>query len=129
MLKLTAEQRQFKQELIQKLKTARAEFEAALDMYNTLLIAMTQALTAKVDAFNEVIEEINEWTDGAHTELSDFFDSKSERWQSGDTGAQYSEWMEEFTTKLDELSIDLPEAIELDSLEQVENFEQIRSEI
>jgi uncharacterized protein YukE len=129
MLRLTNVQCSSKQELLDRLKAARAEFEVALEMYNTLLLAMTQSLTGKVDAFNEVVEEINEWKDSVHADLSDHFDSKSERWQNGDSGAEYSEWMEQFTGQMDTLSIELPEPIELDSIEQIEELEEIRNQV
>jgi hypothetical protein len=70
------------------------------------------ALTAAVEAYNEVLAALRELVRGIEADWQAAWDKRSERWQEGATGQAIAEiitaWAA-FGDELDDIQIDLPE--------------------
>ena len=104
------------------------EAEAAVNAYNTAIAeAYDTYQAALVEAFDEHIDDLA--FDALHEaesfrqeiadDLRSYYDDKSERWQEGDTGEQYAEWVEAWEeadfslyTDLGPADTDAPEPLE-----------------
>lgn len=67
--------------LFDELKEAHGKFEDVVSEYN---IAVT--------AINEKISDIKEFVTEITTDIQQFIDDKSEKWQEGDAGESYGNW-------------------------------------
>lgn len=83
--------------------------------------AVVDAMTAYVTSHNN----LREFCDDMRTAMGDYFENKSERWQSGTRGQRYHAWMDKFeavaqsaTPSMDNTSeedlLDMPEDITSD---------------
>lgn len=55
-----------------------------------------ETLVNAVDEYNGAIQEVAEWRDGIVSEMQDYYDERSERWQEGDAGQEYDSWKDEW---------------------------------
>ena len=70
------------------------------------------ALTAAVQAYNEVLAALRELVRGIETDWQAAWDKRSERWQEGTTGQAVAETItawSAFGDELEDIQIDLPE--------------------
>lgn len=114
MNKLSKEQLARKAEHVRLLDEGRKKFQAVLDEQNKVLAEVRAAVDAARDEYNELVAATNEFIVEVYGAQEEYFDSKSEKWQEGDAGSVYGEWMNAWAGELDELSIDGPEDMELD---------------
>jgi hypothetical protein len=101
MKKLDKKQLEEKKELVTKLGLAKTAIEEALA------------------AYEELREEAQEFVDNCASDMSDYYDERSEEWQEGDVGSTYSEWMEQWQD-LTLVEIDLS-----DELETIDSFDEL----
>jgi hypothetical protein len=72
------------------------------------------ALTAAVEAYNEVLGALRELVRGIEAEWQAAWDKRSEHWQEGATGQAVAETItawSAFGDELDDIQIDLPEIV------------------
>lgn len=75
----------------------------ALQKYN-------DAIDKARDAYTEVeasIAEGEQWREGIYDRMATYFDEKSEKWQCGDAGTTYQDWMNEWDQMLESEEPDL----------------------
>lgn len=56
---------------------------------------------------NAAIEEAEELRDEIHTAMEEYYDARSEKWQEGETGEDYKEWMDEWETEFETVECDV----------------------
>jgi len=110
-------------------KARRDEIVAALTEKATVVedawARLTEAhddLTEAIEAYNEALADAVGWRDDMAQEMQDYFDERSERWQEGEDGTAYGEWINEWqVADLEELVTpelpDEPEFPHADTLE------------
>lgn len=60
--------------------------------------------------FNEIItEEVHPFMSDIASAMQEYFDSKSEKWQEGEAGEAYLEWVSAWENELEESELTLPE--------------------
>ncbi len=58
------------------------------------LAARTEAYEIAANAFNEARLALDSFREGLREEMSTHYEERSERWQEGDAGTAYEDWME-----------------------------------
>jgi len=74
-----------------------------------------EAVQAAVADLNTTIQEANELITEVHNDQEVYFDERSEKWQEGDAGSAYSDWMQEWDSEIDE--VESPEEDFIESFE------------
>ena len=68
---------------------------------------LVERIDRLVGELNSAIEEAEELRDEVHSALEEYFDNRSEKWQEGDTGTAYREWMDEWDNEFETVDCDV----------------------
>jgi hypothetical protein len=111
-MKLTKQQREQRDELVQQLKAKYAELQAAIAKYNGEVELLKAPVEAAVSDYNDVVEEAKEFCDEIAEAAQEEIDAKSDRWRDSDKGQEASEWLEAWESfSDDEVSPDWPDEL------------------
>jgi hypothetical protein len=61
--------------------------------------------------YNEVLETARALANSITELAQEQFEAKSERWQNGEKGTQVRNWIEQWEMSLDDIDLELPEAL------------------
>lgn len=116
MKKLSKEQSS-KYEELKRLVEEKFEFiEETIVSVNSSIQNLNEQLEDAQTLFNDALSELKSFAEFLQQETSDFFESKSETWQSGNQ--DYSDWIEGWgnLSGCDDLSISL-----IDEIDNIDN--------
>jgi hypothetical protein len=109
---LSKEQEKEKAELVDAIRAAHTKLEDALGVFNARLVEEQGDVQEKLDALNAKLQEASEWAEGVVSEMQDYYDERSEKWQEGDDGQNYDAWKDGYEDlDFEDLKIDFPEEI------------------
>jgi hypothetical protein len=91
----------------------RDALETEIDAYNALMAETWERVESALLNLNQKIVEAEEWRGEIASEMQDYFDERSERWQEGDAGCAYQDWINEWEAELSEVELDAPEDVEM----------------
>ena|SRR5215469_9890749 len=95
------------------LREAASELEAAIEAYNEALEPLRERIEGALDHYNEKGSELRAVYLDIHAEAQAYYDDRSERWQEGDAGEEYQEWLDKLENlEIEELDIDMPEPLD-----------------
>jgi uncharacterized protein YukE len=80
-----------------------------------------EAVQAAVADLNATIQQANELIVEVHDDQEAFYNERSEKWQEGDAGTAYQDWMSEWESEIDE--VESPEE------DFIESFESLSAEV
>ena len=86
----------------------------AITDYNDGLEKLQAPVKAAMTEFNNKLAELKDIYKGIGEEARDYYENRSERWQEGDDGQNYLEWVEalEEAEVGDEVDIEFPDDID-----------------
>lgn len=90
----------------EKLSTTLADLKAEIE-------AQRDILNAKIEAFNEAVEETNGWVEDVARTIEEYIDERSEKWQESERGDAYGTWKDEWENFTLEI-VDTVEEIEFE---------------
>jgi len=93
-------------------RSAAMKLEEATSAYNDAVTNAFAALKEKVDAYNEAINDLAQECDEVASQLSEEYESHSEKWQESDKGDAFRSWMEEWEISFDEFDCDEPDEVD-----------------
>ena len=129
MKALDKDQEKKKTDLVDAIRTAQAELETAITNFNSVVEDEQDKVNGKLNALNEKIGEAREWAEGIASDMQSYYDEKSERWQEGDNGQNYSSWKEEYENlSADEVEVTFPDDLEVPDCTVAEDLENLPSE-
>ncbi len=102
-----------KEKLASDLADARTALETAISEYNAKLEDLKGPVEVALGKLNDVVREANEWTSAILSDMESYYDERSEKWQEGDAGSNYSSWKDEYSGELEEADITFPDALEM----------------
>jgi exonuclease VII small subunit len=98
-----------------------AAFVAQLREQEGKLESAHLAYAQAVADYNSALEEAREWRDTIVSDMENYMETKSEKWEEGEAGSEYSEWKAMFEeVELDE--IDEPDGIEVEHADALEGL-------
>ena len=104
---------------------AHAALTDAIDAFNAAKAEAWAKVEAAQTEYRDAVSAANEWRDNLHGDAQSYFDERSEKWQEGDAGQQYSAWLDTIGTEFDE-SDEIDEPEDLEAPEDVsESIEQL----
>ncbi len=116
--------------LCERLRMACGGLEQAVSTSNEVMAEEWEAVEAAVNAYNEIVEEANEWKGEIASEMQGYIDDRSEKWQEGERGQAYMARQQEYQDNdLEAIELDQPEPLELSTGDQAENLEGLAEEI
>jgi uncharacterized protein YukE len=126
MKKLSKEQLKQHADLSTELHGAHEALDEAIEQYNKKVVEAFAAIHPFIEQFNSKVEEVNAFIEEIHAEQESYFDEKSERWQDGDAGSAYSDWMSMWELAVEEVELEEPSELEMPEVE--DSFEQLDTE-
>jgi uncharacterized coiled-coil DUF342 family protein len=101
-----------KAELVGEIQDKATELSTAVAKFNEELAKLRDDLTATVNDYNEVVQTAEEFRADMLSQMQSYFDEKSERWQEGEAGQAYQQWINDWEgTPLTQIDLDLPDDI------------------
>lgn len=91
---------------------AYSVLETAVDDFNEKLSEEKEKLENAEAAYNEVVEAAEGFRAEVHSDMNDYFDERSEKWQ--EENDSYAQWMAAWAEELDKIDLDLPSDVDLD---------------
>lgn len=112
----------------------RDNLEKAIDALNDAIKdTLWPAIETAKDEYNEAIQNINAWMEDRASEVSEYIDNKSEKWQEGDKGQQVTSWRDSMQESFEMFEQDMPEFLDWmsdveDASEKLEGFPECAEE-
>jgi len=110
--KLNKEQSAKRRALAADLRAKAAVLNVAIAAFNRGIEPLSRAVAEAQAGYNEALEMARALAASVAETAREEFDAKSERWQDGETGTQVRSWIEQWEMNLDEVDLELPEALE-----------------
>lgn len=123
MKRLSKTQIKEKANFISALTEAKEKLDKAIEDYNSAIDREYMKVDAAIAAFNSEVGAFNEWRDGLHDEMQNFYDDRTDTWRDGDAGQSYSEWMDQWNAEWAEIDQAEPDKLEVDIGEDPENLD------
>ena len=114
MNKLSKKEMSQQDDHVLALEEARDTLKTAIDAYNENVAKEWKVLETAIESYNEVVQSAEEFREDIHSVQEEFFGNKAERWQEGEKGESYSQWMETWDVALEEVEFEEPAVIELE---------------
>lgn len=130
MKALAKEQRRRVEEVAERLRTARTALDNEIEIYNAALNKAWTDLNAKLETYNEAARDAKELAEEVHSDLENFHDERSEKWQESDAGSAFRSWVEEWgNASFDDADRDEPVELDLDQEDYAEALESLPQEV
>jgi hypothetical protein len=122
--KLSKEQSAEREALAALLRKRAAALNIAIAAFNREVEPFAEAVAEAQNEYNEVLASARTLASNIAEAAQEEFDAKSERWQEGEKGLQVRSWVEQWQMSLDDIDLELPEALtEIDPEEQAGELE------
>ncbi len=125
MKKLSKADEEKKYNLLSQLRDAERKVNDEIAKYNDKLVLLKLPVEVAIANMNEVVESINGFLEDLYTEVNNYYDERSEKWQESDVGQAYLEWRDKLQETLEDVSIELPERIDDLEYDPINDFEEI----
>jgi DNA repair exonuclease SbcCD ATPase subunit len=113
MKALSKEQIRQRDEIVAQLDERRKNIEAAIEAANEKIDEIREDLVAVRDKYNEEVTKLATLRDEIVTDIENYVEEKSEKWQDSEAGSSYATWRDRFSdTDLDGIDIEMPEDID-----------------
>jgi uncharacterized protein YukE len=110
------------------LRDAHEELDDAVKKYNEKVNVAFSELQTFVETLNAKITEANDFVENIHSEQEAFFDEKSDKWQEGDAGSAYQDWMTQWGDRVcEEVELSEPEELYVSEID-FESFDGLETE-
>jgi hypothetical protein len=110
--KVSREQLAKRNALAAELRQNAETLNATIAAFNRDVGPLAQAVGKAQDAYNETLEAARSLADGIAESAREQFEAKSEKWQESDKGIEVRTWIEQWEMSLDDIELELPEALE-----------------
>ena len=97
--------------LAAELRNRVAALNNAIVGFNRAIEPLSRAVGEALDAYNTILERARTLAGGIVETAQEAFDAKSGKWQESDRGIQVRSWIEQWEMSLDDVDLDLPEAL------------------
>lgn len=126
MLKLTKAEEKEKATHVAALRMAEIELNSAIEVFCTNMAALCEDLRHATGKHATALVAIRDWRDALVQRLEAEVEERSDKWHDSDTGGATKDWVEAWSEiDLDEIEIDLPDAIDPPEFEQADNLEDL----
>jgi len=129
MKKLSREHEKERSELVDRLNNRRALVEESIAEFNTALADHRRPVDAAIEAYNEAVEAAKDFADRVAGDAQAYYDDRSERWQEGDAGAAYADWINAWeTASFDNVEVEIPADLEEPDMDHATDLDDLPTE-
>lgn len=111
-----------------KLEELEKKIEAGIRKYNQTLSELFNQIQADKQDYESELEETNEFLESVHSEMQEYFDERSEKWQESEKGSAYQDWMDEWNSPLNEVELPEPQELLIEGLDAAEILDNLPEE-
>jgi hypothetical protein len=130
MKKLSKMLLQDRDAICQQLRTQYEALEEAVEAFNAAMEAQWEAVAHALAHYNETVNQAKEWLATVSSEIEGYMSDHSEKWQDSERGQTYEQWKNDFESNdLEEVELDMPDALELQTGDQAETLEERSEEV
>jgi len=104
MQKLSKAQIKERDDLSAKLSEAGDVLNAAITKYNEAIKAAYEDVEKAMSEFNTAVIEARDFVEQVHSDIENYYDDKSEKWQESERGQNYSSWRDAWSEAISELN-------------------------
>jgi uncharacterized protein YukE len=115
-------------ELASKLRSIGDNLTAEIEKFNDQLQEMRESIESDLTDYNEAIDEANQFRDDIHSNMSDYFDERSDKWKEGEAGGSYESWMDQWSNEFENAEVTFPDKIELPELSTADQIDDLPPE-
>ena len=108
MKHLSRPQEDARAKLLDELRNAKAAVEETVAAVNS---AIDEKVNGAIGNYNTALTALAEFRDDIVSQMEEYYDTRTESWQNGDAGSNYSSWKDEWE------GVDLNEIDEVDFVE------------
>jgi chromosome segregation ATPase len=116
MLKLSKDQQKKIEDLRTRWTAAREQLDSEQDDANEKIGAIEAAVNEKIADLNALVEEANSLREEIEADAQNYYDEKSEKWQEGERGSAYNDWISSWQDEVEEI-----ETVSIDTVAKVED--------
>jgi hypothetical protein len=110
--RLSKDQLAARETIVTRLNSAGEAVTDAVNAYNEAMAAEWAKVEEAIADYNAAVESANEFRDGVHADMEGYYEDRSEKWQEGEKGSAYSDWMNEWDEYFSELEVDPPNPVD-----------------
>jgi hypothetical protein len=111
MKKLTKAQLRTRDEHACNIRSKGEVLAEAVQAFNEKLEAAWVDVEAARDELNEEIDNANQFRSEVYDAADSYFSDRSERWQDGDAGQAYQEFMGQWEEELEQVEVERPDDV------------------
>lgn len=116
MNKLSKDQQKKIDALRERWTSARNDLDNEQGDANEKIAEIEHKLNEKIADLNALVEEANSLREEIESDAQSYYDEKSEKWQEGDRGSAYNDWISSWQNEIEEI-----EEVSLDTVARVED--------
>jgi hypothetical protein len=110
--KLSREQLAARNALATVLRGKAETLNITIAAFNRAVEPLSRAVGEALNDYNGILETARTLSGSISETAQGEFDAKSERWQDSEKGIQVRTWIEQWEMSLDDIELELPEALE-----------------
>lgn len=112
MKKITKAQQDQIDAAIKAADDSQSDLVAAIEEYNQHRDEIVAVVEQALETYNDKLQAIKDVYEGIAEEARAYYDERSEKWQEGDAGTNYNEWIDTLeAVEFDEVELDLPDEL------------------
>jgi coenzyme F420-reducing hydrogenase alpha subunit len=129
MKKLSKTQDQERTRLADELQEKHEALEQAVDQFNQTLTEAREKLETVIGEYNAALEETRAFVEEIASDMETYYDERSEKWQEGDAGTNYSDWKDQWDiNEFNDVEIEFPDDLNFDVEEHGTKLADLPSE-
>jgi len=129
MKKLNGQQSEEMIKHIGEIERLRDELEKAISELNDAMAEKYADIEAITDELNTAIADANDFRQNMADLMQEYYDERSEKWQQGEAGDAYSNWLDEWNQELYEVSVDAYTEIDVPDCEALDALNSMATEV
>ena len=102
-----------------RLVAAAERLRSEIETYDAKVAALFDDVESARTAYNEAVDEANEWIAGVHSEMDGYASDRSEKWTESEVGEAFATWMGEYELELEHAEISAPDSLDVPDLAEL----------
>lgn len=130
MKKLSKTDLQAREEVTKKLGEAHSLLTSAVEEYNDAVAEAWAKVEDCQNGYNEALHAASEWCEGIASQIEDYVNDKSEKWQEGEKAEAYENWKGEYEgIDFSDSELSQPDELSLEVQDPCEEIEGLSTEV
>ena len=113
MKSITKADLKLRDELCSQIRKAHEALEVAVDAFNNAMVEPWGAVEDALEKYNSIVSDLESWKEDITSQIQEYIDERSEKWQEGDRGQAYQEWLSAYeNTSIESVEMSMPDTVD-----------------